>query len=230
MNLSLVQWTYQWKVLWHICFLLCVPTSHDVLVKSGFQLSANQLAHRDIKLEKKKKKNILSLSLKFLHLNQKTHSLLNEAWQRMGLGRDRGSLAKINSPWNGSRTFSFIQQYLLNAFCYDLKCGPQNSCIEAMPSTSRMWLLRNRSLKWKFRYMRLYGWAFLVAQLLKNSSTSTGDSGVVGLSPGLGRSPREGNGKLLQYSSLENSMDRWAMGLQRVGHDWVRMHTPMGGP
>ena len=143
----------------------------------------------------------------------------------MGLGRDRGSLAKINSPWNGSRTFSFIQQYLLNAFCYDLKCGPQNSCIEAMPSTSRMWLLRNRSLKWKFRYMRLHGWAFLVAQLLKNSSTSTGDSGVVGLSPGLGRSPREGNGKLLQYSSLENSMDRWAMGLQRVGHDSAYAHT-----
>ena len=29
-------------------------------------------------------------------------------------------------------TFSFIQQYLLNAFCYDLKFGPQNSCIEAL--------------------------------------------------------------------------------------------------
>ena len=185
-------------------------------------MSANQLAHRDIL------KNILSLSLKFLPLNQKTHSLLNEAWQRMRLGRDRGSLAKINSPWNGSRTFSFIQQYLLDAFYYDLKCGPQNSGIEAIPSTSRMWLLRKRSLKWKFRFLRSYGWASLVAQLLKNSATSTGESGVVGLSPGLRRSPREGNGTPLQYSSLENSMDRWAMGLQRVGHDWV--HMPWVGP
>ena len=28
--------------------------------------------------------------------------------------------------------------------------------------------------------------------------------------PGLGRSPGEGNGNLLQYSCLENSMDRGA--------------------
>ena len=48
----------------------------------------------------------------------------------------------------------------------------------------------------------------------------------VGLIPGLGRSPGAGNGNLLQYSCLGNSMDRgvwWAMGLQRVGHDWA--HT-----
>ena len=31
-----------------------------------------------------------------------------------------------------------------------------------------------------------------------------------GLIPGLGRSPREGNGNLLKYSCLENSMDRGA--------------------
>ena len=32
----------------------------------------------------------------------------------------------------------------------------------------------------------------------------------VGLIPGLGKSPGEGNGCLLQYSCLENSMDRGA--------------------
>ena len=43
---------------------------------------------------------------------------------------------------------------------------------------------------------------------------------------GLGRSPGEGNGNLLQYSCLEDSMDRGAwqamqfMGLQRVEHNW----------
>ena len=33
----------------------------------------------------------------------------------------------------------------------------------------------------------------------------------------------EGNGNPLQYSCLENPMDRGAqfMGLQRVGHDWA---------
>ena len=36
------------------------------------------------------------------------------------------------------------------------------------------------------------------------------NAGVSGLMPGLGRSPGEGNGNLLQYSCLENSMDRGA--------------------
>ena len=47
--------------------------------------------------------------------------------------------------------------------------------------------------------------------------------GDLGSIPGLGRSPGEGNGYPLQYSCLENSMDRGAcglqsIGLQRVGH------------
>ena len=33
------------------------------------------------------------------------------------------------------------------------------------------------------------------------------DVGDLGSTPGLGRSPREGKGCLLQYSDLENSMD-----------------------
>ena len=44
----------------------------------------------------------------------------------------------------------------------------------------------------------------------KESSCSAGDVGVI---PGSGRSPREGNGNLLQYSCLENPKDRgvwWA--------------------
>ena len=36
---------------------------------------------------------------------------------------------------------------------------------------------------------------------------STCNAGDLGLIPGLGRSPREGNGYPLQYSGLENSMD-----------------------
>ena len=130
-----------------------------------------------------------------------------------GWERDRGSLAKINNPWNGSRTFPFIQQYLLHAYCYDQKCGPQNSCSEAIPSTSRMWLLRNRPLKWKFRYMRSYGWASLVAQLLKNSSTNAGESRVVGLSPGSGRSPKR-KWYIAPIFFPGKSMERWAMGSQ----------------
>ena len=39
---------------------------------------------------------------------------------------------------------------------------------------------------------------------------STCNVGVLALIPGLGRSPGEGNGYLLQYSELENFMDRGA--------------------
>ena len=41
----------------------------------------------------------------------------------------------------------------------------------------------------------------------KESTCNAGDRGSV---PGLGRSPGEGNGYLLQYSCLENSVDRGA--------------------
>ena len=50
------------------------------------------------------------------------------------------------------------------------------------------------------------------------------DAGDLGLIPGSGRSPGEGDGYPLQYSCLENPMDRGAWRAtvqrsQRVGHD-----------
>ena len=56
----------------------------------------------------------------------------------------------------------------------------------------------------------------------RESACNVGDPGSI---PGLGRSPGEGNNYPLQYSSLENPVDRgfsgrlWAMGSQRVRHD-----------
>ena len=44
----------------------------------------------------------------------------------------------------------------------------------------------------------------------------TANAGDMGLIPGLGRSPGKGNGYPLQYSGLENSMDRGAW--QATGH------------
>ena len=41
----------------------------------------------------------------------------------------------------------------------------------------------------------------------KESALTSGDLGSI---PGLGRSPGEGNGNPLQYSCLDNSMDRGA--------------------
>ena len=60
--------------------------------------------------------------------------------------------------------------------------------------------------------------------MVKNPSAKARDAGDVGLIPGSGRCPTEGNGNPLQYFCLENSMDRGAwqatvMGLQSVGHN-----------
>ena len=58
--------------------------------------------------------------------------------------------------------------------------------------------------------------------MVKNSPTNAGDMGSI---PGSGKSPGEGNGNPLQYSCLENPMDRGAWqatiygGHKRAGHD-----------
>ena len=52
--------------------------------------------------------------------------------------------------------------------------------------------------------------------MLKNPPANAGAAGDSGLIPGLGRSPGGRNGNPLQYSCLENSMDR--------GVWWVMVH------
>ena len=44
--------------------------------------------------------------------------------------------------------------------------------------------------------------------VVNNPPTNTEDTGDMGLIPGSGRSPGGGNGNPLQYSCLENPMDR----------------------
>ena len=49
-----------------------------------------------------------------------------------------------------------------------------------------------------------------MAQLVKNLPTNAGDAREASLIPGSRRSPGEGNGSLVQYSCLGNSMDKGA--------------------
>ena len=65
-------------------------------------------------------------------------------------------------------------------------------------------------------------WASQVALVVKNLPAKAGDARNKGLILGLGRFPGVGNGNLLQYSCLENSMDKG--GLQSVGLQGVRYH------
>ena len=56
----------------------------------------------------------------------------------------------------------------------------------------------------------------------KESACNAGDPGSI---PGLGRSPGEGNGYPLQYSCLENSMDRGAW--QAIVHGVAKSQTQL---
>ena len=70
-------------------------------------------------------------------------------------------------------------------------------------------------------------WASHVVLVVKNPAANAGDARDKGSIPGSGRSHGEGCGNSLQYSCLENSMDRgaWSIGSQRVGHDGSNLAT-----
>ena len=57
----------------------------------------------------------------------------------------------------------------------------------------------------------------------KNLPANTGDLRDVGSIPGSGRSPEEGNGYPLQYSCLENPMDRgaWRSTVHVIAKSWI---------
>ena len=59
----------------------------------------------------------------------------------------------------------------------------------------------------------------------KESSCGTGDAGIVGSIPGLGRSPGGGHGNPLQYSCLENPMHRgaWQAVVCSVAQSLIRL-------
>ena len=65
--------------------------------------------------------------------------------------------------------------------------------------------------------------AFQLALVDKNSSVNVGDIRDAGLIPGLGRFPEGGHGNPLQYSCLENPMDRgaWQITVHRVTKSWA---------
>ena len=68
---------------------------------------------------------------------------------------------------------------------------------------------------------------FPSGSVVKNPPANEAGTGSI---PGLRRSPGEGNGKSVQYSCLENPMNRGAwlatsMGSQRVRQDWATEHT-----
>ena len=66
----------------------------------------------------------------------------------------------------------------------------------------------------------LLSWASQVVLVVKNPSANTGDVGSI---PGSGRSSGGGNGNPLQYSCLENPVDRgaWWATVHGVAETWT---------
>jgi len=64
-----------------------------------------------------------------------------------------------------------------------------------------------------------------VALVVRDLPANAGDIRDLHSNPGRGRSPGEGNGNPLQYSYLENPMDRrtWQATVHRVAQNWTRL-------
>ena len=69
------------------------------------------------------------------------------------------------------------------------------------------------------------GGVFPGGAVVKNLPANSGDAGDMGLISRLGRSPGGGHGNPLQYSCLENPMDRgvWQATIYRVAKSWTQL-------
>ena len=92
-------------------------------------------------------------------------------------------------------------------------------------------ITRNHHNKTSIRHIliKLYRKSFSGGSDGEESTCNVGDLGLI---PGLGRSPEGGNGNPLQYSCLENPMDREAWqatvhDVARVGHDYMGKGYPL---
>ena len=108
------------------------------------------------------------------------------------------------------------------------------SCRVSSPLSAFIEVMRFGALLWIRLWLKGKLWlVWLLSRKLNlfpypPSACSAGDPGSI---PGSGRSPREGIDNPLQYSCLENPMDRGAWQamvhrVTRVGHDWTTQAPP----
>ena len=118
------------------------------------------------------------------------------------------SLSDLTSLCMTDSRFSHITANDLNVNCYFLL---QQLSFKALKNTSLSFSFFFFYLRYFIKSLRNHiimaidGMGFPGGSYHKESACDAGDLDLI---PGSGRSPREGNGHPLQYSCLENPMDR----------------------
>ena len=105
------------------------------------------------------------------------------------------------------------------------ECGQEGSGLNRKPSSPATSLRLVTQAAGGDGPHRLPSVGSQVALVVKNLPASAEDIGVVSSIPGSGRSPGAGRGNPLQYSCLENSMDRaaWRAVAHRVAQSRTRL-------
>ena len=109
---------------------------------------------------------------------------------------------------------------LCSTLCNPIECSPAGSCIHE--------ILQARILEWfaiSFSRQIDITCMFNMALVIKNPPANAGDIREVGSIPESGRSAKEGKGNPLQYSCLENPMDRgvWWAAVHEVAQSRTRL-------
>ena len=110
---------------------------------------------------------------------------------------------------------------------YDQLWKRKGAVVLSCDHSSQPWLntlqnLGEKSPEWDLKIVER---ASQVAVVVKNLPANAGDIRDAGLIPELGRSPGRGHSNSLQYSCLENPMDRgaWRATVHRVINSWTQL-------